>query len=109
MFVSSAGDRFTRGEKLFMSFVGPRGIIPASVATLFAIELRSDAVGMPGAADVLVGTVFLTILLTVVFEAGLARQIAEKLNVIPMRVIIVGGGRSGASSRPASKTEARTS
>jgi len=95
VFISSAGDRFTREEKLFMSFVGPRGIIPASVATLFAIELRSEAVGMPGAADVLVGTVFLTILLTVVFEAGLARQIAEKLNVIPMRVIIVGGGSVG--------------
>jgi NhaP-type Na+/H+ or K+/H+ antiporter len=95
VFVSSAGDRITRDEKLFMSFVGPRGIIPASVATLFAIELRSPEVNMPGAADVLVGTVFLTILLTVVFEAGLARRIAEKLNVIPMRVIIVGGGSVG--------------
>ena len=93
VFVSSVGDKFTREEKLFMSFVGPRGIIPASVATLFAIELRSA--GMNEAADVLVGTVFLTILLTVVFEAGLARRIAEKLNVIPMRVIIVGGGRVG--------------
>jgi len=95
VFVSSVGDRFTRGERLFMSFVGPRGIIPASVATLFAIELRSPEVGMSGAANVLVGTVFLTILLTVVFEAGLARRLAEKLNVIPMRVIIVGGGDVG--------------
>jgi NhaP-type Na+/H+ or K+/H+ antiporter len=93
VFVSSIGDTFTRGEKLFMSFVGPRGIIPASVATLFAIQFRSA--GMQEAADVLVGTVFLTILLTVVFEAGFARQIAEQLNVIPMRVIIVGGGRVG--------------
>ncbi|MFB6221940.1 MAG: cation:proton antiporter [Halolamina sp.] len=93
VFVSSIGDRFTREEKLFMSFVGPRGIIPASVATLFAIELRGA--GMQEAADVLVGTVFLTILLTVVFEAGFARQIAEKLNVIPMRVIIIGGGQVG--------------
>ncbi|MBP1986325.1 cation:proton antiporter domain-containing protein [Halolamina salifodinae] len=95
VFVSSVGDRFTRGEKLFMSVVGPRGIIPASVATLFAIELRSPEIGMPEAADVLVGTVFLTILLTVVFEAGLARRIAEKLNIIPMRVITVGGGDVG--------------
>jgi Trk K+ transport system NAD-binding subunit len=93
VFVSSIGDAFTREEKLFMSFVGPRGIIPASVATLFAIQFR--AAGLQESADVLVGTVFLAILLTVVFEAGLARQIAEKLNVIPMRVIIVGGGRVG--------------
>jgi NhaP-type Na+/H+ or K+/H+ antiporter len=93
VFLSATGDRFTREEKLFVSFVGPRGIIPASVATLFAVEL-ADA-GMQAAADTLVGTVFLVILATVVFEGGLARQIAERLDVIPMRVIIVGGGTVG--------------
>ncbi|MFB6103117.1 MAG: cation:proton antiporter [Haloplanus sp.] len=93
VFVSTAGDRFTRGERLFMSFVGPRGIIPASVATLFAVEFR--AAGMPEAANVLVGTVFLVIFLTVALEAGFARQIAEFLDVIPMRVIIIGSGNVG--------------
>jgi NhaP-type Na+/H+ or K+/H+ antiporter len=93
VFASARGDRFTREEKLFVSAVGPRGIIPASVATLFAISLR-DA-GMTGAADTLVGTVFLVILVTCTFQAGLARQIAEFLNVIPMRVIIAGGGKVG--------------
>jgi NhaP-type Na+/H+ or K+/H+ antiporter len=95
VFLSTAGGRFTTDEKLFMSFVGPRGIIPASVATLFAIELRSEAVGMPEAANLLVGTVFLVILVTVVFEAGFARRIAEYLNVIPMRVLVIGGGKVG--------------
>ncbi len=93
--LSTTGGRFTRGERLFVSFVGPRGIIPAAVATLFAIQLRSPAVGMSDTADLLVGTVFLVILVTVVVEAGFARQIAQKLDVIPMRVIIVGGGRVG--------------
>ena len=93
VFLSARGDRFTREEKLFVSFVGPRGIIPASVATLFAVEL-ADA-GMQSAADTLVGTVFLVILATVVLEGGLARRIAEALDVIPMRVIIVGGGTVG--------------
>ncbi len=92
VFVSTAGSDFTRGEKLFMSFAGPRGIIPASVATLFAIELQESN---PEGAALLAGTVFLTILLTVVFEGGFARQIAEKLGVIPMRVLIIGGGRVG--------------
>jgi NhaP-type Na+/H+ or K+/H+ antiporter len=95
VFLSTTGGRFTRGERAFVSFVGPRGIIPAAVATLFAIQLRSPSVGMADTADLLVGTVFLVILVTVVFEAGFARRIAEKLNVIPMRVIIVGGGRVG--------------
>ncbi|WP_211312792.1 cation:proton antiporter [Halarchaeum salinum] len=93
VFVSTFGDRFTMAERTFISFVGPRGIIPASVATLFAVQLRSA--GMEGAANALVSVVFLTILLTVVFEGGLARHIAEYLDVIPMRVIIVGGGTVG--------------
>ena len=117
VFVSTFGGRFTTREQVFMSAVGPRGIIPASVATLFAVELRNEAavlreeaatVAEPeasellaeaatlgGQADVLVGTVFLVILATVAFEGGLARYIAEYLDVIPMRVIIVGGGKTG--------------
>ena len=95
VFVSTAGDRFTAGEKWFMSLVGPRGIIPASVATLFAIQLRSS--GQAAAADLLVGTVFLVIFVTVVFEGGFARRIAEYLDIIPMRILVIGGGRVGRS------------
>jgi NhaP-type Na+/H+ or K+/H+ antiporter len=91
--ISTVGDRLTFPERLFVSFVGPRGIIPASVATLFAIELRSA--GLDASADLLVGTVFLVILVTVVVEGGFARQIAEYLDVIPMRVLIIGGGKVG--------------
>jgi NhaP-type Na+/H+ or K+/H+ antiporter/Trk K+ transport system NAD-binding subunit len=85
------GERFTLHERLFISAIGPRGIIPASVATLFAIQLGPDT----QAATILVGTVFLIILGTVVFEGGLARHIAHWLDVIPMRAIVVGGGRVG--------------
>ena len=93
VFLSMSGDRFTRNEKVFMSVVGPRGIIPASVATLFAVELQ--AAGLNDAAQLLVGTVFLVILTTVVFEGGFARRIAEFLEVIPMRVLVIGGGQVG--------------
>jgi NhaP-type Na+/H+ or K+/H+ antiporter len=86
------GQHFSVREQLFMSAVAPRGIIPASVATLFALELRSSN---PDAAALLVGTVFLVILSTVVIEGGFARHIAQTLKVLPMRVIIVGGGRVG--------------
>ncbi|MFB6270422.1 MAG: cation:proton antiporter [Halobacterium sp.] len=93
VFLSTRGDRYTFSERTFMSVVGPRGIIPASVATLFAVQLQGN--GMGAAADLLVGVVFLVILLTVVFEGGFARHIAQALDVIPMRVIIVGGGTVG--------------
>ncbi|WP_276299301.1 NAD-binding protein [Halorussus lipolyticus] len=91
--LSTTGDRYTVGERFFMSAVGPRGIIPASVATLFAVQLQNA--GMNAAANVLVGTVFLVILATVVFEGGFARHIAEYLDVIPMRVLVIGGGKVG--------------
>ncbi|PCR92113.1 cation:proton antiporter domain-containing protein [Natrinema ejinorense] len=111
VFLTTRGGRFTFRETLFMSFVGPRGIIPASVATLFAIRLQTGVAEggapptNPAGADLLVGTVFLVILVSVVLEGGLARQIAEKLDVIPMRVLIIGGGRVGRSL--AERLEAR--
>ena len=113
----TAGGRFSTSERVFMSAIGPRGIIPASVATLFALDLRAraqtldataaEATGQRAAtlaaqadtltaqADVLVGTVFLVIFVTVVLQGGFARHIAQTLDVIPMRVLIVGGGRVG--------------
>ncbi|WP_227353390.1 cation:proton antiporter domain-containing protein [Haladaptatus salinisoli] len=99
VFISTTGTRFTRGEKLFLSFVGPRGIIPASVATLFAFRLQNNQAipNADAAATALIGTVFLVIVVTVVFEGGFARHIAEYLNVIPMRVLIIGGGKVGRS------------
>ncbi|ELZ42044.1 cation:proton antiporter domain-containing protein [Halorubrum tebenquichense] len=100
VFVSTIGDRFTLSERLFISAIGPRGIIPASVATLFATELRAAAVelndpALAQQADLLIGTVFLVIFVTALVQGGLARHIATYLNVIPMRVIIVGGGQVG--------------
>ncbi|GGL49375.1 cation:proton antiporter domain-containing protein [Halocalculus aciditolerans] len=92
VYLSTTGNRFTFSERAFMSAVAPRGIIPASVATLFAVQLQSS---QPAAANTLVGVVFLVIVFTVVLEGGPARQIAEFLDVIPMRVIIIGGGTVG--------------
>jgi NhaP-type Na+/H+ or K+/H+ antiporter len=115
---STAGvEKFTRPERLFVAAVGPRGIIPASVATLFALELEAEAVALrEEAADlsgtaaaeltseamlldeqaqILLGTVFLVIFATDALEAGFARQIGDRLGVTPMRTIIIGGGRVG--------------
>ena len=93
VFLSARDPQFTRNERLFVSLVGPRGIIPASIATLFAIELIQA--GQSEAAQVLTGTVFLVIFLTVMLQAGLARRIATTLDVIPMPTILIGGGRVG--------------
>ena len=90
--LSTAGEPISRRERVFMSLVAPRGIVPASVATLFALEIQQTD---PEAATLLAGTVFLVILVTVVAEAGPARHIADLLGVSLRRVIIVGGGKLG--------------
>jgi len=84
---------FSSQEKVFISLVGPRGIIPASVATLFALELQNA--GRPEAAATIVGAVFIIILATSFIEGGMAKYLAKKLDVIPMHTIIIGAGESG--------------
>ena len=92
--IATAGvEQFTRPERLFLAAIGPRGIIPASVATLFAIELATA--GNEAASQLLLGTVFIVIVATDAVEAGLARQIGDVLGVTPMHTLIVGGGRVG--------------
>ncbi|MFC7018687.1 MULTISPECIES: cation:proton antiporter [Haloarcula] len=92
VFLSTLGGALSVRERMFVGMLGPRGIIPASVATLFAIELRPTN---PTAATTLVGTVFLVIFATVVFQGGLARHIAQALDILPMQTLIVGAGRVG--------------
>ncbi|MFD1562480.1 cation:proton antiporter [Haloarchaeobius amylolyticus] len=83
VFLSTTDGEFPVRERLFISFVGPRGIIPASVATLFAIRLQTNTPPSdPAGANLLLGTVFLVILVTDLIEAGFARQIAAAFGVI---------------------------
>lgn len=91
--ISTLRSRITLRERVWMAAVSPRGIIPASVATLFALELRAQGLG--DAATLLAGTVLLVILATVVIEGGFARHYAELLDILPMRVLIIGGGKVG--------------
>ena len=66
-------------DKLMLSWVAPRGIVTAAVASLFALEL--EAAGVQG-AGALKGLVFLTILLTVVVQGFSAPLLAQKLGLV---------------------------
>lgn len=92
VFVSTTGARISTHEKLFISFIGPRGVVPASIATYFALKL--DLLGIAG-GQTLVGLVFLTVIITVVLTGTLSKHAANLLGVIPMEIIIVGGGEVG--------------
>lgn len=65
-------------QKLFVSWIGPKGIVSASVASLFATEMGER--GIAGGETVR-GLVFLTILMTVVIESLSARWLADSLQV----------------------------
>ncbi len=63
--VSTAGSTLTRNQKLFLSWMAPRGIVAAAVASLFAQRLSEQ--GVPEAAH-LRALVFLVIATTVLVQ-----------------------------------------
>ncbi|BAZ32027.1 sodium/hydrogen exchanger [Cylindrospermum sp. NIES-4074] len=65
-------------QKLFLSWVAPRGIVSASVASLFAISLTQR--GFNG-GDAIKALVFLTIIMTVVCQGLTAGQVAKWLKI----------------------------
>ncbi|MBD2162898.1 cation:proton antiporter [Calothrix membranacea FACHB-236] len=65
-------------QKLFLSWVAPRGIVAASVASLFAISLTQKGIN---GGDAIKALVFLTIIMTVVCQGLTAGQIAKWLQI----------------------------
>lgn len=90
IFLSTRKGGISLREKVFLSWVAPRGIVAASVASLGAMVLERE-----GHADAhrVESLVFLTILLTVVFQGGTATAVASILGITvkgARAVIIVG-------------------
>lgn len=86
------GTPLTRREKVFLSWLAPRGIVAAAVASLFA--LRLEAAGIAGGLDMR-ALVFLVIAVTVVVQGLTAGLVADALGVRrPSRLgfLILGAG-----------------
>lgn len=65
-------------QKLFLAWVAPRGIVSASVASLFAILLTQKGIN---GGDSIKALVFLTIMMTVFVEGLSARWVARWLKI----------------------------
>lgn len=77
-------------QKVFMSWISPRGIVSASVASLFAILLTDRGIN---GGDSIKALVFLTIIMTVFVQGLTARSLAKALGVTSgsaTGVVIVG-------------------
>jgi len=76
-------------QKLFLAWIAPRGIVAASMASLFAISLTKHGIN---GGDSMKALVFLTVLMTVFSQGLTARWVASllKLRLSPSGTVIVG-------------------
>ena len=96
VFASTHGSNLSTREKSFISIVSPRGVVPASMVTYFAIRMHTlDGTTSTAGIEILVGLVFLTVIFSVVWPGIFAGTFARKLGVIPMEILIIGGGGVG--------------
>jgi NhaP-type Na+/H+ or K+/H+ antiporter len=77
--VSTVGSGLRWREKLFLSWMAPRGIVAAAVASLFALRLAEA--GMKE-AELLVPLTFLVIASTVILYASTAGLLARRLGLV---------------------------
>lgn len=90
VFLSSINSNLAFNEKLFISWVGPRGIVAAGIASLFGIKLANKGVED---AEYITPLVFLIVLGTVLLNATTARSFAKLVGVFLKNssgVLIVG-------------------
>ncbi len=78
VFICSANSTIRFKEKVFISWVGPRGIVAAGVSSLFGIKLT--LMGVPG-AELITPLVFMVVLGTVILNATTARWVSKRLGV----------------------------
>ena len=81
--LATMGGELDLKQRLFLSWLAPRGIVTAAVASLFSIRL--EQAGVLGAGR-LQGLVFLTILMTVGIQGLTARPLANFLNLIDKEI-----------------------
>jgi Trk K+ transport system NAD-binding subunit len=76
--LSSINSNLKLNEKLFISWVGPRGIVAAGIASLFGIKLSNKGITD---AEYITPLVFLIVLGTVLLNATTARLFAKMVGV----------------------------
>jgi len=93
VFLSTRGSDLRLNEKIFIGWVGPRGIVAAGIASLFGSKLMAR--GEPG-AEYITPLVFMIVLGTVLLNATTARLFAKWVGVFLKHsegILIIGAGR----------------
>ena len=93
VFLSTMNSKLKTKEKLFISWVGPRGIVAAGIASLFGSKLAKQ--GVEG-AEYITPLVFMIVLGTVLLNATTARLFAKLVGVFLTKsegILIVGASK----------------
>ena len=93
VFVSTAKSKLKLNEKIFISWVGPRGIVAAGIASLFGSKLIRQ--GVEG-AELITPLVFMIVLGTVLLNATTARFFSKIMGVYLTEsdgILIVGASK----------------
>jgi NhaP-type Na+/H+ or K+/H+ antiporter len=93
VFLSTQGSKLKFNEKLFISWVGPRGIVAAGIASLFGSKLLKQGVA---GAEYITPLVFMIVLGTVLLNATTARLFAKIVGVFLTKsngILIVGASK----------------
>jgi NhaP-type Na+/H+ or K+/H+ antiporter len=82
IFLSTIKSGLSFKEKLFISWIGPRGIVAAAMASLFSMTLIQEVTMVPiDQAYMLVSLTFMVIVSTVVLQGLTAKPLAKLLGV----------------------------
>lgn len=95
VFLSTYGSDLKMNERIFISWVGPRGIVAAGIASLFGSKLLLK--GEPG-AEYITPLVFMIVLGTVLLNATTARLFAKVIGVFLKKsdgILIIGASEVG--------------
>ena len=93
VFLSTTRSNLKLNEKLFISWVGPRGIVAAGIASLFGSKLIKE--GVEG-AEYITPLVFMIVLGTVLLNATTARLFAKMVGVFLTKsegILIIGASK----------------
>ncbi|WP_445734206.1 cation:proton antiporter [Mariniflexile sp.] len=93
VFISTHNSTLKFNEKLFISWVGPRGIVAAGIASLFGLTLAKKGIID---AEYITPLVFMIVLGTVLLNATTARPFAKLIGVFLKRsegILIVGASQ----------------
>ncbi|WP_237275801.1 cation:proton antiporter [Tenacibaculum ovolyticum] len=94
VFLSTINSTLKFNEKLFISWVGPRGIVAAGIASLFGLKLAKE--GIAG-AEYITPLVFMIVLGTVLLNATTARFISKITGVFLKKsegILIIGASEA---------------